>query len=263
MKNLIYMCIFYNKKYIELLKLLLLSLKNFGKIDDNVDLIILTNEYFKNEIEEICNSIKIASYKVVVLNMNSVEESKWARFSIFDVINDDIYKYSKILYLDTDVIVQKDINEIFKYELEDKLYARDQGNISGEYYGSLLFNEWFENGNGKDMDKKTQSFCSGVLLFKPCKTIEELFKITLEHIINYKKTGKKFGSCIDQPFLNFNTIIRNLHDINLLREKVTNNPDINTKSETICHFAGDTINFEQKVLKISKFYEYICSNKHK
>ena len=60
------------------------------------------------------------------------------------------------------------------------------------------------------MDRKTPSFCSGVMLFNPSDEIKDLFKKTLEHIFNYIKSGKKFGTCVDQPFINFNTIIRNV-----------------------------------------------------
>jgi len=254
------MCIFYNKKYIELLKILLLSLKKFGKIDETIDILILTHESFKTDLENFGKENDI-SFKTVILDSTTIEETKWARFEIFNLDRYiKINEYSKILYLDTDVIIQKYIKDVFKLELQDKLYGKDAGNISGEYYGQKLFQEWFDLGNGRDIDKKTKTFCSGVLLFKPSERIKELFNATLMHIKEYKNSGKKFGTCIDQPFINFNTIIRNMQDIELLKNIVTNNPDINTIKETICHFAGDTCNYDVKIIRMSKLYDNLIKN---
>lgn len=256
MKNLIYVSVFYNKKYIELLKLLLQSLKQFGKIDENTDILILTNDSFEQEISLICQHLKI-NYIIESLNLHNVIESKYSRFKIFDLPKTNVQVYNKILYLDIDIIVQKDINNIFNLNISNKLYARDEGNISGEFFGSFLFQEWFQEGHGQNMDKKTRSFCSGVMLFKPCQEIKMLFQNTLNHIISYQNSGKKFGTCIDQPFINFNAIINNLHEIDLLSHIVTNSPDINTHKETICHFAGNTCNFDVKYNAMIKFYKHL------
>lgn len=253
MKNLIYICLFFNENYIKLTEILISSLKKFGKIDDSIDLLILTNTSFKERLSTICQTLDI-NHIIHPLNLTSIEESKLSRYQIFR-IKDNIHllNYAKVLYLDIDVIVQNDIKSVFKYDLQDKLYARDQGDIGSEYYGKYLFDEW-RNTESKYIDPKTPAFCSGVLLFKPCKTIENLFETTLTHIMEYKNSGKKFGTCIDQPFLNFNAIIRNLHDIKLLQPITTNNPSSNSRKETICHFAGNTCNFDVKIIRMKQFY---------
>ena len=255
MKNMIYMSIFNNKKYIELLTLLLKSLKKFGKIDNNIEIVILTNEEFHEEIDLICKNLDI-KYKINCMNLTSIEESKWSRFMIFDLENADVSEYDKILYLDVDIIIRDDIMKIFDVKLKNKIYARGHGNISGEYYGSELFNEWSKDKNNK-LDTKTRAFCSGVMLFNACNEIKELFNDTLKHILEYKNSGKKFGTCIDQPFINFHAIIKDMYDIELLETIVTNNPSINTINESICHFAGDTCNYDVKIIRMSKLYEHI------
>lgn len=255
MKNLIYMCVFFNQKYIELTKILLKSLKIFGKIDNSIDVLIMTHENFKSELSNFCENLDI-SYKIHVLNKITIEESKLSRYEIFRIKNDiNLEEYSKILYLDIDIIIQNDIKEIFKYNLSEKIYAKDQGDIGADMYGKILFEEWATN-NNKYIDKKTKSFCSGVLLFKRCKEVEELFEKTLLHLSEYKKSGKKLGSCIDQPFLNFNAIIRDMYEIELLKDKITNSPSINSKQEIICHFAGNTCVFDVKNIKMTDFYNY-------
>lgn len=255
MKNLIYMCVFFNQKYIELTKILLKSLKIFGKMDNSVDILIMTNDDFKNELSNFCKSLDI-SYKIHVLNKITIEESKLSRYEIFRIKNDiNLNEYSQLLYLDIDVIVQNDIKEIFKYDLLEKIYAKDQGNIGCDMYGKMLFEEWRKENNNNYIHEKTKTFCSGVLLFKRCIKVEELFEKILRHLSEYKKSGKKFGSCIDQPFLNFNAIIANMHEIELLKDKITNSPDINSKKEIICHFAGNTCVFDVKNKRMTTLYD--------
>jgi lipopolysaccharide biosynthesis glycosyltransferase len=250
------MCVFFNENYIRLTEILIKSLKIFGKIDNSIDILILTNDNFQDELSNICKNLDI-SYRIHVLNKNTIEESKLSRYEIFRIKNDiNLDQYSQILYLDIDVIIQNDIREIFKYNLQEKLYARDQGDIGGPMYGKVLFEEWCIN-NNTYIDKKTKAFCSGVLLFKRCDKIEELFEKTLDHLSEYKKSGKRFGSCIDQPFLNFNAIITNMYEIDLLKDKVTNNPDINCKKEIICHFSGNTCVFDVKIIRMTTFYNNI------
>ena len=254
MKNLIYMCVFFNEKYIELTKLLVKSLKIFGKVDNSIDILLITNAEFKDELSKFCKSLDI-SYKIHVLNKITIEESKLSRYEIFKIKDDiNLEEYCKILYLDIDIIVQSDIKEIFKYELLDKIYAKDQGDIGCDYYGGFLFEEWRKLNSNNYIDKKTRGLCSGVLLFNNCKKVEELFQKTLVHLSEYKKSGKKFGTCIDQPFLNFNAIITNMYDIELLKDKITNSPSINSKKEIICHFAGDTCVFDVKYKRIIVVY---------
>jgi lipopolysaccharide biosynthesis glycosyltransferase len=254
MKNLIYTCVFFNPKYIELTKILLKSLKIFGKVDNSVDILVITNDEFKDELSTFCKSLDI-SYKIHVLKKITIEGSKISRYELFRIKNDiNLEEYSKILYLDTDVIVQSDIKEIFKYELLDKIYAKDQGDIGCDIYGDFLFNEWRKENSNNYIDKKTRSFCSGVLLFNRCEKVEELFEKTLRHLSEYKKSGKPFRTHIDQPFLIFNTIITNMHDIELLRYKITNSPSINSKKEIICHFAGNTCVFDVKYKSMIRVY---------
>jgi lipopolysaccharide biosynthesis glycosyltransferase len=247
------MCVFFNEKYIELAKILLKSLKVFGKVDDSIDILVITNDEFKNDLSEFCNSLDI-SYKIHVLDRITIEESKLSRYEIFKI--KDLQEYSQILYLDVDVIVQSDIREIFKYNVLDKIYAKDQGDIGCDMYGQILFDEWRKESGNNYIDNKTKAFCSGVLLFKRCKAVEELFERTLRHLSEYKKSGKGFGTCIDQPFLNFNAIITNMYDIELLKDKITNNPDINSRKEIICHFSGNTCFFDVKYTMMTSLYDY-------
>jgi lipopolysaccharide biosynthesis glycosyltransferase len=262
MKKLIYMSIFYNKNYLILLELLLDSLIRFGNLDNSIDILILTHNSFINELNDISKRLNITqvwgiTLHIELLNATTIPESKWSRFKIFN-LNKDVTVYDKILYLDIDILIQKDIKPLFDLELENKLYARQSGDIGADFFGHFLFKEWIQNSQIY-LNLKTPAFCSGVLLFKPCLEIKNLFQETLNHILSYQNSGKPFGTCVDQPFINFNTIIRNLHEIDSLTEFVSNNPDINTRKETIFHFAGNSCGFDIKYKRMKIVFDFLVN----
>ena len=167
MKNLIYICIFNHTNYIDLLYLLLESIYISS---DNIDILIYTNTEFMNIIS---NSNLYSDKIIFEINDNKFQiyESHIAKLDVFNfsIINN----YNKILYLDTDILVIKDINNIFNL-IDEK--------------SNLLY------------------IIDGVLLFNNCNIIKVLFNIIKEnsyeesHILYY---SKKYD-LIDNKLLNDN-----------------------------------------------------------
>ena len=61
------------------------------------------------------------------------------KINIFQYENIDIY--DKILYLDTDVLINSDVNILFNLEIaSNKLYALEEGFIGHELWGGQFFN---------------------------------------------------------------------------------------------------------------------------
>ena len=58
-KIIIYSCVFFNKKYINLINLLLKSYKLFGNSSDNIDYLIICNPSFKQNIQKIFDNLHI------------------------------------------------------------------------------------------------------------------------------------------------------------------------------------------------------------
>lgn len=247
-KNILYTCVFSNKHFIKLLELLLISIKEFGNLKNDIDILVLTHPDFKNDIEKLCQNIKI-NVIIYCMDFNTVPEAKSARLYIFNIPFID--NYDKILYVDTDIIITNDLQNIFKYEITDKLYVVEECDISGDYFGKEFF-------NFNEIDPKTPAFNSGVLYFKPCETIKVLFKEILEHILTFSK----FGSHVDQPFFNYHTISKNLNDTSFLYKYSTNNPHnyISNKQLCICHFAGN-YNDNGKYNHMCDFLEKILNDK--
>ena len=99
-KKIIYSCVFFNEKYIELIQLLLKSYKLFGNSTENIDYLIICNPNFKNKIQLLFDKLNING-KIWCLDLETIFEAGYSRLKIFDypLIND----YDKILYLDCNI----------------------------------------------------------------------------------------------------------------------------------------------------------------
>ena len=102
------MCVFYNTKYIRLLELLFLSLRFFSSQDFSI--LILTSSDFESKIQDLSTKVGITC-KIHCIPCNSIFEAACSRLHVFDW--PEIGSYEKILYLDTDIILRRDISPLF------------------------------------------------------------------------------------------------------------------------------------------------------
>jgi len=252
MKNLIYFTIFGNKKYLNLMNLLMASLKAFGNPNKNIDFLIITSPDFK-ETEKIFNELDYnIDFHYIDTNNNLYSLS--SRLLIFNY--NRISEYNKILYLDTDILITNDINTIFNLNLENKLYALLEGTIEDEWHGREFFDFSIINNS-------TTSFTSGILLFNNCNEINNLFNIIINAInINLNTNGVK-PYAYDQAFINYYAITNNLYNNTLLtnyciNHYFINNPSMNEyKNHIISHFPGVVGWYENKYDKMSNYIIYI------
>lgn len=190
--NCIFITVFFQEKYIELLFLLLESLFFFGKPDNDTEILIYTSEKFKEIIIKnpsyIQNKIKFE----INNDYNSIEKACCARLDLFEL--NSINKYEKILYLDTDIIIANNINSIFNICDKDILYVLEEGNLeaTNDFHGQSLFGKEINNYNDKS------AFSSGIMLFKNCESIKDLFLKIKEDM------SKRYHFYYDQPFIVYN-----------------------------------------------------------
>ena len=132
--NLIYTALFYQETFINLLELFVESISTNGNIDKNkTDILILTSPNFLPKIKQRLSEIDLP-IKYFLFDFSTLFEAVYSRLLIFQYEN--IEKYEKILYIDTDVLINSDINIWFDIEIaDDKIYALEEGNIGNEYWG--------------------------------------------------------------------------------------------------------------------------------
>jgi len=253
MKNLLYFCVFYNNNYFKLLNLLLTSLKFYSNLN-SFDILILTNETMREEVDELSKKLKI-NIKIQTFDFKTIFQAACARLFIFDY--PEINKYEKILYIDTDIIIKKDLFILFDLDIGNLLYALEQGTINSLNFGKQFFN--FDK-----INPNTTGINSGTLLFKNCQEIRNLFSRIIGHINAYTDSKVTTPYTMDQPFINYHAISSKVYDNKLLNPYISlyEDTDMVTNYDTsvICHFSYPIGNFNHKYDRMRSFLTKILES---
>jgi len=258
MKKLIYVTIGGNQNYIDLLKLFLSSLRKFGNLNDDVDLLIITNEVFKDIILK-NNILSDFRCDFLITNANSIFESASNRVKLFQY--EKINKYDLFLYLDLDILILNDINKIFDFCIDDEFYVN-------QIYDGFLSSESCNIDFTKDEinyinQNKINTISSSVLLFN--KTNLDGLRIIQEKIISF---NGKIPICLEQPFIcsylfrnkpNYKNIgpIKGKDEKFLIDNDGAHHCIIPEKNVIIYHFAGGPGNWANKLKTMSSIFEKI------
>jgi len=246
------MCVSHQQSYINLLKLLITSISIKGNINEEItNILIITTLSFQSLIKESLESFNLPLH-YYILDLHTLMESSWCKLKIFNY--NEIDKYQKILYLDTDVLINSDINTLFKIEISsEKLYALEEGNINHDFYGKQFF-------DFTKYKKNIKAFSAGVLYFMNSLSMKKLFENTNLHIANYLSKVKDIPVCLEQPFLVYNSVITNSYNNEFMKQYVENNPSRVKIEKIIYHFPGGPGNYSSKLTKMTEFWKKINKN---
>jgi predicted O-methyltransferase YrrM len=242
--NCIFCCVFNQEKYVDMFYLLLESIFIYGNLDDNTNILVYTSTNFMNIIKHshLFNAEKMKFE--INDSYDNIDKACKSRLDLFKF--ESISMYEKILYLDTDILIKDDINKVFDVCKEDILYVLEEGTIDNsyvDYWGNILFGDEINNYEDKS------AFTSGILLFKNCEKIAELFCKINEDIIN----RSYFFSCYDQPYIIYNAFKYNLHNNKVLKSLVVNCDDNIHSDKVIHHFPGGPGCYHNKIEQMSVF----------
>jgi lipopolysaccharide biosynthesis glycosyltransferase len=202
----------------------------------------------KNEMSEL--NLNLNYY---TLNITTLFDSGCARLNIFKY--DQINRYDKILYLDTDILINSDIYKLLNIDISpDKIYALEEGNIGNEFWGSMFFDFNIYNMN-------SPAFTSGALYFRNSDSMKNLFHCIQMHIDDHvNKKQLPIPYCLDQPFIIYNSFISNRYDNQLMKNFMENNPQQVNDNKVIYHFPGCPGWFASKNEKMTHFWEKMKPN---
>lgn len=254
-KHMVYMCVFHNKDYLDLLRILLATIKFYTNMN-NIDILVFTSSDFVPLIEKLSSLLDLP-INTKTYDFPSLHLAGCARLFIFDY--EGIEKYEKVLYLDTDIIVQGDLATLFAQDIEDRVYAMKEGTIEHEYHGGWFF-------DFSVIDKNIAGMNSGILLFKPSQAIRTIFTQINEHIQSMKESDKKLPACLDQPFLNYHLVKNDRHQTGFLETYgliYCYDPPPPPSSPTdviICHFVWPVGNARHKKDRMVKHVTHILDN---
>lgn len=244
--NCIFICVFNQEKYVDMLLMLLESIFIYGNLDDNTQILIYTSTAFMNIIKQ--SHLFNEKIKFEINDTyNDIEKACKARLDLFNLAS--VKNYNKILYLDTDILVKDNINKVFDVCEEEFLYTLEEGEIDSDtdFWGKSLF------GNELYNYKDKKAFTSGMLLFKNCEKIRYLFNKINEDIINIPF----YNVCHDQPFIVYNAFKYNLYNNQILKSLVVNNDNNIHSDKVIHHFSGGPGVYAHKIYDMTIFLNNI------
>jgi len=241
------MCVFHQQNYINLLKLLITSISENANINkEKTDILIITSSLFQPLIQKDIESFNLPLH-YYILDLHTLMESSCCKLNIFHY--NEIDKYEKLLYLDTDVLINSDVNLLFDIEISsEKLYALEEGKIGDEFWGSIFFDFTKFNQNAN-------AFSAGVFYFMNSLSMKKLFEDTITHIANYMNTKSTIPVCLDQPFLVYNSFIQDKYDNQFMKKYLENNPNVVSNEKIIYHFPGGPGDYSSKWDKMNSFLD--------
>jgi len=233
--NAILICVFNKEKYLELAYLLLESIQLFGLrptagVDkSSIDVIVYTSTEFRDKIIE-----KFGEIEWMIFELNdgydSIDKACKARLDVFDFAISS--KYEKFLYFDTDVIVKGKLNKIFDMCVDEVVYATQEGHIKDDVCSRECFGVGLMSGAELEKWKDRSVFTTGVMVFKNCEVIRELFGRIKADIVE----RPVFTKCYDQPYIIYHCLLGDLYDNQLLNKYVVNRNSEFRTAHLVHHF---------------------------
>ena len=241
----IFLCVFNQNEYVDMLFMLLESIFIYGQLDDTIDILVYTSTQFMNRIKQshlFNDKIKFELNDTY----NSIDSACKARLDLFSL--GSISNYNKVLYLDTDIIIKGDLKQIFDVCKLDVLYALEEGEIDSNtnYWGKSLFGDEVDNYSDKT------AFSSGMLLFNNCESIRNLFSNINTHIKQNLEQNREH-SFYDQPYIVYNAFKYNLYNITVMNLFAVNNCNDIYGDKIIYHFPGGPGIHQHKIVNMTRF----------
>lgn len=188
----IYFCAFKQEYYLEEAKISIKSLQTNGQFNGPI--------YLFTDMDVIIENVEV--FKV---NCGSIPLSASFRTRIFDYIKD--YDSNDIfLYLDTDIVIDKQIPS-FNY-IDDKIhvYGYSTRNQSGNSFSGNITND--------PHFILKPAICTGILLFRPSLKVKNVFDETYE-LYKILLADNKVNACWEQPALCYKMIEHTMYNMSL------------------------------------------------
>jgi lipopolysaccharide biosynthesis glycosyltransferase len=250
--NLVYFTIGFNPEYLKMLYLAIKSLR----IRNTVDVLVICDEQFIEQCSE-----KLEEFSDITIvqcsNSTSAPDSSMKKLLIF---NYDLLKYKKILFIDCDILIGKNLNHFFQLIFENKLYAGAEG-FTSKIHESITHS--LKTYSDKDLNffKNNAIYGFNCGFFGFINNIE--MKTHFSNILEMVRThvGEYY---YEQSFMNVYFNLRNLTDTKIMNESnykfrffpenlVENAMAIPFYKHKVVHFAWSR-GAENKLFYMKKFW---------
>jgi hypothetical protein len=249
MKTLIYLGVYMNKDYVDLLLLCLKSLEKFSKPSVNTDVLVYISPGLIDHVKNTLSSVSFPVSICVVNDICSVTDGLGTKFRVFDYT--DCFQYERILYIDTDVLVANSLDVILTHPLkDDTVYAMKEGRLDNMYFCKDFF-------DFTKVDGSITSLNAGIFLFKPSHKIKKLFSDVYTDL----KSRRVPTAFVDQSYFAYHAYINNCYDNEFLTGLI--GPYGFTKEtpqKPLYHFIGPYVGggAEKRSVMTDVFYNKLC-----
>lgn len=140
---------------------------------------------------------------VLIPKVKTLEQALLCKFDI--TLHPRYLEFDKILFLDTDILVQDNIMKLFKAvdTIDDKLYVVQEGDLEEKYW----YHGAFKPHDIAQLRKENiQSFNAGVFLFKPSETMRRHFQAAKKFGLEYKGPNVFFDQSVFNYYFNMNRV---------------------------------------------------------
>ena len=138
--NLVYACVFFQDKYVSMFELMFKSYIKYNTNQKNIHFLVITQERLQEKIRKIMKASQI-TWDIFVVESKTFFDAAISRVKVFDYPK--IINYDKILYLDTDIIINASLFELFQKPINNKLYALKE-TPHYEYHGCYFTKESYD-----------------------------------------------------------------------------------------------------------------------
>lgn len=212
---LVYMCVFYNRFYLQMMKLLLTTIR-INTDYTKYSFLVMTTEDFRDDVVAVGNSVGVR-LQIHIIDPPTVFLESESKRNLFGIPNFEPYAfhssaskcrifevpgveiYSHILYLDTDILIRKDFKDMLTFlPASDSLYAIEDGRLDHPGNGGTFFTpETCRNPH------ETPAINAGVFLFRNTPKIREIMTDCVKFMNDRIEREEKMPCCLEQPFVNF------------------------------------------------------------
>jgi lipopolysaccharide biosynthesis glycosyltransferase len=167
------------------------------------ELCVITERNTLATIKEILNKDFPTTFYILIPKDKTLDKALLRKFDITE--HPRYLEFDKILFLDTDILVQDNIMKLFKAveTLPNKLYVVQEGDLEEKYW----YHGAYKPGDIAQLRKENiQSFNSGIFLFKPSETMRNHLRAAKKFGLEYKGSYKFFDQSVFNYYFNMNRI---------------------------------------------------------
>lgn len=202
MKYLVYTLVnFRVEYYIKIFQVFAQCLAMFS--DNTFELCVITERPSLQAIKDTLKDFPAPTSFVLIPKDKTLEHALLRKF---DITRHPRYlEFDKILFLDSDILVQDNIIKLFKAvnTLPDKLYVVQEGDLEEQYW----YHSAYKPGDIAQLRKENiQSFNSGIFLFKPSENMRQHFEQAKKFGIEYKGPRVFYDQSVFNYYFNMNRI---------------------------------------------------------